>query len=51
MATKKKSSMQQDVSIIHKNAQLMSVLYEIIESNREPTDEDAEKLKYLYSGA
>ncbi len=50
MTTKKKNPVPA-VSIVHRNAQLMSVLYDLVENNREPTEADAEMLKYLYSGA
>ncbi|MEM4734804.1 MAG: hypothetical protein QXS20_03720 [Candidatus Thorarchaeota archaeon] len=38
-------------SILQRNAQVLHVLYGLLESDKEPTDADAEKLRYLYSSS
>ncbi|TXT55898.1 MAG: hypothetical protein BAJATHORv1_30281 [Candidatus Thorarchaeota archaeon] len=38
-------------STLQKNAEVLNVLYGLLESDRDPTDADARALRYLYSGS
>ncbi|MHA1653379.1 MAG: hypothetical protein ACTSVT_05220 [Candidatus Thorarchaeota archaeon] len=38
-------------STLQRNAQILHVLYGLLDSDREPTDADAETLRYLYSSS
>lgn len=38
-------------STLQRNAQVLHVLYGLLDSDKEPTDADAEKLRYLYASS
>jgi hypothetical protein len=38
-------------STLQKNAQVLHVLYGLLDSDKEPTDADAEKLRFLYASS
>ena len=38
-------------STLQKNAEVLHVLYGLLDSDREPTDADAQTLRYLYSSS
>ncbi|MFW9802321.1 MAG: hypothetical protein ACW975_02650 [Candidatus Thorarchaeota archaeon] len=38
-------------STIQKNAEVLNVLYGLLDSDRDPTDSDAEHLRYLYASS
>ncbi len=38
-------------STLQKNAEVLNVLYGLLDSDREPTDDDARTLRYLYSSS
>ncbi len=40
-----------ELSTLQKNAKVLHVLYGLLESDREPTDEDAKSLRYLYASS
>jgi hypothetical protein len=38
-------------STIQKNAEVLHTLYGLLDSDREPTDQDAQSLRYLYASS
>ena len=38
-------------STLQRNAQVLHVLYGLLDSDKEPSDADAEKLRYLYASS
>ncbi|MGQ4912351.1 MAG: hypothetical protein ACTSV3_08365 [Candidatus Thorarchaeota archaeon] len=38
-------------STLQKNAEVLNVLYGLLDSDREPTDQDAQSLRYLYASS
>ena len=38
-------------STLQKNTEVLNVLYGLLDSDREPTDQDAQSLRYLYASS
>jgi hypothetical protein len=38
-------------STLQKNAEILHTLYGLLDSDREPTDQDAQSLRYLYASS
>ncbi|MFO7836248.1 MAG: hypothetical protein ACOC38_07120 [Promethearchaeia archaeon] len=38
-------------STLQKNAEILNVLYGLLDSDRDPTDADAQTLRYLYASS
>ena len=49
--TKKMTEKVTPSSTLQKNAQVLHVLYGLLDNDREPTDQDAATLRYLYSSS
>ncbi|MBD3407093.1 MAG: hypothetical protein GF411_13325 [Candidatus Lokiarchaeota archaeon] len=49
--THTKKQYPRPTSTLQKNAEVLNVLYGLLESDRDPTDDDARALRYLYSGS
>ena len=47
----KMSSDAKPASTLQKNAEVLHVLYGLLDSDREPTDEDAQSLRALYASS
>ena len=47
----KMSSDAKPTSTLQKNAEVLHVLYGLLDSDREPTDEDAQSLRALYASS
>jgi len=51
MEIKAMTNNERRTSTLQKNAEVLHTLYGLLDSDREPTDQDAESLRYLYASS
>ena len=51
METRTMTEESRPTSTLQKNAEVLHTLYGLLDSDREPTDRDAQSLRYLYASS